>query len=350
MANFFDVNQQVAQAYVRSEQIKGLFLAQAKLILVCLSGSMMFLGVVMLAQGGRAWTWQLALSLLPVAIVAALLAIAIEGGTIFSTAMRVAVGKQIKQELSLLDKVASKFTVAEVKKKRGDIERKLRVPTAMMFVCCLFSVAGAEIFWQKLLDGQGLFFHIIGYLLGVVCSSLLIIFEMNGDLVERVIEQCIRSSAMIQLAFQQSARSQIFEIMFDVQQEALHTPEKRKAIAAAGEVNLYNVLSETVEMGGGSTVSGQQLKRMVEDEQDVRDAADRFLASGGQTSTDPVLVAAPVSLPGRRVTKNRKAVVAALKQYGVSRVVNDLDTYASELNMDRRTLEHWIDDIKQNGM
>jgi hypothetical protein len=116
----------------------------------------------------------------------------------------------------------------------------------------------------------------------------------------------------------------------------------------AAEQGLLGVVKDAVQMSG-MTVSAEQLGRMVEEEQESRSAAERFIESGGTTSNDPLAIDASKD-QSRRVTKNRKAVAGCVKKYGMARVQGDLDQYAQELNMDRRTLEHWLDDIKQRGL
>lgn len=114
MGNAFDVNKQVAQAYVRSEQLKGWFLSNAKMLLIVLSGAMLFLGVVSLAWGTRAMVlnWSLLSGIVevaPMALVGGLLAICVEGGTVFSSAMRKDVLVKVRQELAVLEKASTKW-------------------------------------------------------------------------------------------------------------------------------------------------------------------------------------------------------------------------------------------------
>jgi hypothetical protein len=352
MANLFDVNKAVAISYVRAEQVKGLFIAQAKLILVLLSGAMMLLGIVLAAADVHSFTWaelqpKLAL-LVPVSVVAALLAICIEGGTIFCGALVKESRKQASQELSLLDRVKAQYTAAEYAKRASKIKRNTYAPIAMLLVCSAFSICGAEIFWQKLLQDQPVFFHVIGAVLGVVCSSLLMLFELKTETVERVVERCIASSGLIQVALDQSAKSQIHNKLFGSRRDLLDSPEFVKIINNAAEQGLYGILADAVQQSG-ATVTAIQLQTQVEEEVAVRAAADQFLATGGQTSPQPV-TASVRALPGRRVNKHRRAAAAAVKQFGMSRIVADLDKHASDLGMDRRTLEHWLEDIKQYGV
>jgi len=257
MGNAFDVNKQVAQAYVRSEQLKGWFLSNAKMLLVVLSGLMLFLGVVTLAWGNRPmvldWTLLTGIvSVAPLALVGGLLAICIEGGTVFASAMRKDVVSKVRQETAVLEKAASKYKMkAETYEERKKaIKKQLRIPTGLMIVCAVFSVTGAEIFWQKLLQGQDWPFHIIGFILGLVCSGLLMIFELNGELVERVIERCISSSGLIQIALDQSAKSQIHDRLFEIRTEKLASPEFDSILDQGAEQGLLGVVTEAVRMAG----------------------------------------------------------------------------------------------------
>jgi hypothetical protein len=347
MPNAFDVNKQVAQAYVRSEQLKGWFLSNAKMLLVVLSGLMLFLGVVSLAWGNRPMTLDYALivgiaSVAPMAIVGGLLAICIEGGTVFASAMRKSVVTKVRQEIAVLDKARSKYKMKEdvYKARKDEIEKQLRIPTGLMIVCALFSVTGAEIFWQKLLEGQDWPFHIIGFILGLVCSGLLMIFELNGDLVERVIESCISSSGLISIALDQSAKSQIHDRLFQIREEKLASPEFDNIMDKAAEQGLLGVVTESVRMAG-MNVSAQQLQRMVEEVAVAQKAADQYIASGG-TEVPQIEAPAPVELNKKRVSKHRKEVERLYKSQGENRILADLPRYAQELGIDQRTLERHL--------
>ena len=337
MANFFDVNKQVATAYVRAEQMKGFFLANAKLLLILLSGAMMFCGVVSLAWGHTTFSWQQCVAVAPIALVAALLAICIEGGTLFSSAMRQEATRKIAQEIKLLDKVKNSLGSVETERRKKEVLKQTRVPTALMFVCVSFSVTGAEIFWQQLFASAAWYFHVIGGVLGVVCSALLIIFELNSELVERVIESCIKSSGLIQIALDQSAKATIYNQLFERRQDKLNEPEFRSIMDKAAEQGLLGVVVEAVGMSG-MTVSANQLQRMVSDETEARQAAESFLASGG---AQPAL-AAPIQLDKTRKNANRQAVEKLYREVGSKRISADMDSYAQKLSMDVRTLERHL--------
>lgn len=349
MANAFDVNKQVAMAFVRSEQIKGWFLSNAKMLLVVLSGAMLFLGVVSLAWGSQPLVFDVSLvpeflRVLPIAVVGGLLAVCIEGGTVFSSAMRKDVSTKVRQELTVLDKATSKWKMKQElhDQRKAEIKKQYRLPTALMIVCSLFSVTGAEIFWQKLLEGQPWYFHLIGGVLGVVCSALLMIFELNGELVERVIERCISSSGLVQIALDQSAKSQIHDRLFAIRQEKLASPEFDAILEQGAEQGLLGVVTEAVRMAG-MNVSAQQLQRMVAEVATAQKAADQYIASGG--ADVPQIEAPPVSLNKKRQSKNRSKVERLYRKEGESRILADLPRYAGELGMDQRTLERHLKDI-----
>src|SRR5579864_38879 len=97
---FMGIGKQVAMSHVRAEQMKGWFLANAKLLLVLLSGSQLFLGVVALAWGDRPAAFDPGLlSVVPAAMIGGLLAVCIEGGTLFSSAFHMEVTRKVRQEL-----------------------------------------------------------------------------------------------------------------------------------------------------------------------------------------------------------------------------------------------------------
>lgn len=337
MANFFDVNRQVATSFVRAEQMKGWFLANAKLLLILLSGAMMFCGVTLLAWGNAPFTWAQVIAVAPMAFVAALLSVCIEGGTIFSSAMYHEVKRKIAQETKLLDRVKTVLGSAEYAKRKHDVEKQIRVPVGLMIICAGFSVTGAEIFWQKLFIDSAWYFHVIGALLGVVCSSLLIILELNADLVERIIESCIKSSGLIQIALEQSAKSRIYDTLFAIRQEKLETPEFRTVLEQAAQQGLYGTVSETIELSG-TTVSASQLQQLVTDEIESRQAAETFIASGGAVVIEES-PSQPLRLDKVRRNPNRDAVAKLVKEIGHKRILADTQAHAQKLGMDTRTLE-----------
>lgn len=210
-------------------------------------------------------------------------------------------------------------------------------------MCVFFSVCGAEIFWQKLLEDQSVFFHAIGYVLGLVVSALLIFFEFNEDLIQRVIEQTISSSSLIMLALDQSAKSQIHNELFTQRRAHLKTPEFKAIIAEASEQSLYGVLEDAVGMAG-LTVSAEQLQRNVTEEKESRAAAEAFIASGGNTEPlqIPLQNRGARANPNGRMTAQRRKCEAIVQKYGRSTILRDLDRYAQEAGVHRKTLERWL--------
>ena len=146
--NHFDFNRLVAVAHIRAEQLKAFFLATAKLLLILLAGFMLFFGIILAASDihiARGITWQQVLDAGPVAIVAGLVAICIEGGTLFSASFVKESRRKVQQELDTLSKVEHKFTAEEAKKKKAKINKQLWTPYALMAICVTFSVAGAVV-------------------------------------------------------------------------------------------------------------------------------------------------------------------------------------------------------------
>jgi ABC-type Fe3+-siderophore transport system permease subunit len=343
LANHFDINRLVAVAHIRAEQLKAFFLATAKLLLILLAGLMLFFGVILAATDIHlkyGITWRQLLDAGPVAIVAGLVAICIEGGTLFSASFVKESQRKVKQELDTLKKVEHKFTAEEVKKRQRTIKGQLVTPYLLMAVCVGFSVSGAEIFWQKLLEDQGVFFHVIGAVMGVTVSSLLIFFEFNEALIQRIIEKCISSSALIMLALDQSAKSQIHNELFNERSKKLKTPEFKAVIAQAAETGLHGVLSDALEMSG-VTVSAEQLRGQVNDEKESRAAAEQFLASGGNPEPVMLQVRSPRASTGR-MTDERKRVIALKRKYGTTRIMDDPETYAQEAQVNVKTLKRWL--------
>jgi hypothetical protein len=350
MGNSFDINKNVAMAHVRAEQLKGWFLANAKMLLIVLSGVQLFLGVSLIAWGSDPVIWNLTIlqrivGILPMALVGGLLAVVIEGATIFSSSMRKEVLRKMQQELSLLDKVKGKFNSEEVNSRRKKIEQQIYTPNSLMFVCVIFSITGAEIFWQNLFLGSEWYYHIMGFILGLVCSSLLIIFETHNELIERIIENSISSSGLVNIALDMSAKSIIHDRLFEERSKKLNTPEFGAILEKGAEQGLIGVVVEAIQMSG-MTVSTSQLKRMIEDESESRQAAEVFLANGGQSQlSGPKTIA----LDKKRKSGKRKLVDAAVQKFGITRISNDLDKYAEDLDMDSRTLEKHLNTIRQEA-
>jgi len=349
MANHFDLNRRVASAHVRAEQLKGLFIANAKLLLVLLSGSMLFFGVLLATTNIKlVWAWSTLQAIgaaFPIAIIAGGIAIVIEGGTLFSAAMWKERSTKIKQELALLDRVASKYSEDKLAQKKSEVKSQGRYVVLIMGICVLFSTCGAEIFWTLILQSQGLFLHIIGYILGITCSTLLIIFELNEDLVQRVIERSITSSALIHIAMDMSAKSQIHDTLAKRRSQKLKSPEFTAVLDRAAQQSLYGVLEESLRMAGAS-VSQEQLQNMIEDDQEAAAAADAFIASGGANPT-PLITArrGRLHLPsGRRNSEARRAALSIISKYGANRVLDDVAKYASEAGISEKTLRKHAED------
>ena len=347
MPNSFDVNRQVALAHVRAEQTKGWFLAQSRFLVILLSGAMLFLGVVLLfGKLHFSVTWDFLMQVLavaPIAVVSGFLAVVIEGGTVFTSAVFRECLEKTTRELEALQKVAHKFKAEEVKQRREAIKKRRTGPFLLMLVFVSFSCLGAELFWQEIMNGQEWYFHVIGAVLGLVCSSLLILLEVKSDVVERIIEKCISSSALIALALDQSAKSQIYEAVFESQQEYINSPEVRESVATAVQKRLHGVLAETVSVSGVS-VTAEQLTREIKRQREERAAAEAYLQSGNEAALQ-LPAGSNSEIEFKRKSRNRAAVEKAVAKYGLSRMANDPDKYADELGMDARTLKKHLEDI-----
>ena len=349
MSNAFDVNRAVAMSHVQTEQLKGWFLAKSRLMVIMLSGSMLFLGVVLLVGNLHfALTLAFAVSLvsvLPIAVVAALLAVVIEGGTVFSSNLVHETLDKRTKALDALEKVKAKYTAAEIQLRKKQIRRGTFGPFVLLLVCVAFSTLGAEIFWQKLMDGQSPFFHVIGAVLGLVCSTLLVVFELKSDMIERIVERSISSSALIGIALDMSAKSQIYNKVFETQHEFFDTPEVEESLRAANYKRLNGVLATTVSINGVS-VTAEQIGREVKRAREERAAADAYLAKG-----DESLLAIDTVVPGpdvieiKRKPKTRIAAEKLVSKYGLDRVSGDMDKYATEASMDVRTLQKHLQNI-----
>lgn len=351
MGNSYDINRRVALAYVKAEQVKGWFLAQSRMLVILLSGSMLFLGVTMLFGNlhfsvSLAFLMQL-VSVAPIALVAGLLAIIIEGGTVFTSSVFSEALQKYRFEVEALKKVAHKFKDEEVQRRMKESKGKLTTPFILMFVFVSFSCLGAEIFWQRIMDGQEWYFHVIGALLGLVCSSLLIMLELKADTVERIIEKSISSSALIELALDNSAKSQIYDAVFDEQSRTLGSAEVVEAIGEAVQGRLHGVLAQTVSKGGVS-VTAEQLRRNIQKARIERAAAQEYLNSGDETKLlPPSSGTTGETLEIKRKSRNRVKVEKAVAKYGLDRMANDIDKFADELGMDGRTLKKHLTDIAQ---
>jgi hypothetical protein len=346
MRNLFDINRAVAESYVRAQQTKGWFLATAQGLLVVLSGTFLFLGVFMIALGENLGT----IMDIAMAIVSGVLAITIEGGTILSAAVWDAEKKNIEKQVAVLYQAQNKakdgkkpYTEEEFQAKVAKVKRGQYKSLLIMLMCVGFSVCGAEIFWQKFLAGQSVLLHVIGAILGVVCSSLLLFFEFKKEHVKQAIEDSITSSSLIQLALDQSAKSDIFKALFKARRDKLKSSEFQTVITQASEKSLYGVLGEAIEMAG-LTVSAESLQREVEDQKEVRAAADAMVANSGDT--EPLLLPQQGgnirSLKEGRDTPQRKAVRDAIKQHGRGPMMQDTAKFAEKLGMDERTLTRWL--------
>lgn len=354
MGNSFDMNQSIALAHVRSEQVKGWFLANAKMLIVLMSGTLLFLGVTLTAGNIELkpeWSTLYAIgAVAPVAAVAFFLAIIIEGGTILSAASIKEGRKNLEQRIALIERSKNAWTAQE-RQERIDKENKAMFwPYALMVMCIVFSTCGGEMFWHKLLEHQGAFFQVIGFLLGLVCSALLLYFEFKVELVERIVENSISSSALINTALDMSAKSEIHDQLFKTRKEKLRSPEFKLVIEQAAEQGLYGVLQQSLIMSG-SSVSQEQLMSLVDERRSVRNAADAMLASEGQTDALVLPITGGLKrLNQGRSSDERKKVARLVQQFGPAVIASDIKKYADKSEMSEKTLKRWLEkDYKQQA-
>jgi hypothetical protein len=175
------------------------------------------------------------------------------------------------------------------------------------------------------------------------------LLEMKEDTVERIIERSVSSSAMIELALTQSARSQIHDALYDTQQEYLSAPETYETIGIAQQRRLEAILAETVS-SGHTTVTVEQLRRELQKQRAERAAADAYLATKDEDILKlPPATSAPEPVSIKKKSANRRKVEKLVSQYGMSRVTDELDKYASDLKMDARTLQRHLEAISQSA-
>lgn len=340
MSNRFQSNARVAHSHVRAQQVKGWFMANAQIIAVVLSGMFLWMGVILMYSGVHldwtAATGYKLLAALPVAIVAAPLAVLIEGMTIVSSNGLREANAKIEQETNVVNRVTKGFTAEEKAAKLKKIKKQRQIPAAILIGFALFSLAGAEIFWHTITEGAGPFFAVIGYIIGAVVSVSLTYLEINHDLVERGIDRSISSSAMIYRAMEMDAKGQILDQLSAERTRQLQSPEFVATLQEAAHNSLFGVLSESVSHMGAST-SAEQLRRIVEDKAEERGAAEAFIASGGR-DTEPLAIA------GRKEYKTEAArkVKDLTQKYSRSMILDDPDRFAQEAGVSVTTLKKYV--------
>ncbi len=348
--NVFDVNRAVAMAHVQTQQMRGYFLGKARMLVILLSGSMLCMGVTMLLGNlhfAPTLTFLFALiAVLPIALVSGLLAVVIEGGTVFASNLVRETNDTVEKELGALQKVKGKLTALEVAQKTKQIKRKRWSAWALLGICIFFSTIGAEVFWQEIMQNASVLFHVLGAVLGLVCSTLLVFFELQEDMIERIVERSISSSALIGLALTQSANSQIYELVFKSQKEYLATQEVGEIVSAAQESRLHLILAQNAS-SGTQTVTAEQIKRDVRRVKEERDRAETFLATNDENLLLPQNTEPLEKIVIKRKSKTRLATEKLLTRYSndIGRITNDLDKYATEAKMDPRTLQKNLEAI-----
>jgi len=352
MANLFTARQasgnaNVARAHVGAQQLKGWFMAKAQSIAVFLSAAMMFTGtILMYAHVHLEWNMTTLYAILaswPVAIVAAPIAILIEGMTIIASSGLKEANHKIEQEMALLRKTKNAYTQEEQIEREKKIKRQRWLPMGLLVVFMLFSLAGAEIFWHTLTESAGLFFQIVGVIIGAVVSISLTYIETNMELIERGIERTIASVAMIYRAMEQDIRGEVLGKLSVAHHRLLSKPEFQDIIDRVAQEDLYGPLAETASHMGTS-VEAEQLKRIVEGKIAERDAADLLLASGsdgGNGTPSNIPQIGPGARKAYRTAAARKCD-AVVKKYGKSEVSGKLEEYAKEAGVSPTTLRKYL--------
>lgn len=349
--NFFNLNRAIAASHVLAEQCKGLLLAWAKVLLVIVSGLLMFLGFLMTFSDVRfIWdvsTLQKLAAAGPVALVGFLFAVCIEAGTLLSAGVVIEARRMNKMELDKFDRVKQQYPTEEMRRhKRREIARRGRGSFFIMLVCIGFSVLGAELFWQRAFENSNVLFHLAGIPLGLVCSVLLLFFEFHEPTVQQRIETVISSTALIQLALNESAKARIFDRLFAEQSKLLDEGEGFDGIIReSARQHLIGAAQEAIRMAG-VTVTAEQLQKNVADELEAIASADEQLSDVEEDHERKVLpmqqrVGLLPAGKGRQTIQRRK-VMNAVKKYGASRIAADPEKYAQELGVSVSTIKRWI--------
>jgi uncharacterized membrane protein YecN with MAPEG domain len=339
-------NAEVARTYVEAQQLKGWFMARAQSIAVFLSGAMMFTGVILMYSGVRLeWNQQTLLALLatwPVAIVAAPIAILVEGMTIISSNGLKEAIRKIEQELNLLNRTRKAYTEAEFKQRERKIKAQRNLPSTLLVIFMLFSLAGAEIFWHTLTENSGIFFQVIGFVIGAVTSVSLTYIEINGELIERGIDRTIASTAMIYRAMEQDMKGGILAMLSGELAAQMQTPEVVDVISRIAKELLYGPLAE-VSTNMGRSVEAEQLQRIAEGKIAEREAADALLAGGQDTAALPSGNVTSIA-GGRKAyrTEAGRKCDAIVKKYGRTEVEGKLAEYAKEAGVSPTTLRKYL--------
>lgn len=340
----FRQNANVARSYVSSQLLKGWFMAKAQIIVVFMSCMMLFMGVVLLYAnvklGANVQSWEELAAALPIAIVAAPLAIVIEGMNIVASRNLGDTKRKVEQEIGLLHKTKKAYTKEELEEREKKIRDQYLVPAIMVLVFSGFSVVGAEIFWHKLTENSSTFFQVIGYIIGFTTSAALIYLEIEQDKVERGIDRSISASAMIYRAMEMDTKGQILNQFSIETEKQLKSPEMTDAIAKGAKQNIFGPMAEI--MGNmGSSIEAEQLRRIVDGKIAERDAADELLASGGERDTDSIPQIGPGARKEYKTEQGRK-VGELIKKYGRKNVEDNIEEYAQEGGMSSTTLRRHL--------
>ena len=279
----FSANARVANALVRAYRIKAWLMANAQIIAVCLSGMMMYLGVLLMYTGVKLeWNTSTVTALLaawPLAVTTAPIAVIIESMTITVANGYQEVKRKVEQELQKLAAVKGEFTEEEYRAKAAMIKRQVWTPRGLLVLFSLFSISGSELFWHTITASASVFFQGIGIFIASVVSVSLIYLETHQDMIERSIKRAITSSTLQGEAMDMDAKTQIITTIHEERSAQLTSAEHRAVIREAALRSVHALSAETVQTLGVS-ITASQLQRMVEERRTAREVAEKYLATG----------------------------------------------------------------------
>lgn len=347
----FRRNAAIARTYVRTQQTKGWFMAQAQQIAVWCSAAMMSIGLLLQYTGVRlSPDWGVFLKLLaagPVAFIIVLFAILVEGMTIVTSSGVIEARKDIERKRKLLEKSKAKhpqgYTEEQYKKELSIIEHQIYLPGTLLAIFCSFSFLGGELFWHSLLMySHDLFVQIIGYVLGGVVCVTLIYLETHPELVELGVDRSISSSHLIYRAMDMDAKGQVLDDLSKERSAKLKSAECKTIISEAAMQSIFAPLAETIQ-NMGENVSAMQLREHVQGIVTEREAAIA-LAKGleeADKNTDSIPKIGP-KLRKQYNTEQARKCKDHIKKYGHSVVSRDIEKHAEMVGVAPNTLKRHL--------
>ncbi len=333
----------IALSFVSGEQKKALLLTNAKGTLIRISSWFFLLGVAMTAADIHlVWQWatlqRVALGV-PLGIVAAVLASFIESGTLLGTTLLKQAIKNRNNALTTLGKVSARLDENEVKVRKRLADAYLAQPITITLMCVMFSITGAELFWQRVLETQtNWWMHVIGFIMGASCSLLLIVFEMQTEKIERIVDGVLSASALIEKSRVMSIKATVFDNLHRDSQRALKLPHIRKGMEQIAERSIYGISSEALEQVG-VRVSEEQLREEIAERNVEKQRAEAYL----ETKDEQLLVEAPKTKDdGKRVTPGMRRFNELKKQHGLSEMKNNPAKFAELNGVTVKTFERYL--------